>query len=64
MLYIDYRKIEVKKKLIQIVQLQMKLKKIFQIDRNIENMDVRLVDYIIQEIQRKIIKLKRDLNRL
>lgn len=63
--YIQYKKIEIRKKLLQIVSLQMKIKNYFITQQSVKDIDSTIqIDYYVVQIQKKLKELKKELRRL
>lgn len=62
--YVDYKKLDVKKKLYELVSIQMKLKKNFVNIKSIENMDKYVAKYYIDELLNKAKQLRNDLAKM
>lgn len=62
--YLEYKQIDVKKKLLDLVSLQMKLKKSFMNIKSLEGSNKDLVKYYITESLEKAKQLRNDLSKL
>lgn len=62
--YLEYKQTDVKKKLLDLVSLQMKLKKSFMNIKSLESSNKDLVKYYITESLEKTKQLRNDLSKL